>query len=461
MAIKEVKNYVCRECGYMTPKWLGKCPSCNTWYSFDEKIQGKAESAAKPDEVSPALPLTDVSTDSSIRFKTGMSELDRVLGGGLVEGSLVLIGGDPGIGKSTLMMQISKYLSDGGRKVLYVSGEESASQIKLRAMRLKINSPNIFLFAETNTDVIVSKVLEEKPDFLIVDSIQTMNSKEIQSVPGSIAQVREATCQFMSLAKKENIPVFVVGHVTKDGAIAGPKMLEHMVDTVLYFEGSDDHSFRILRAVKNRFGPTNEIALFEMGQNGLTEILNPSQLFVSKQSSDVPGSVITASINGTMPVLVEVQALVSSNTFEGRAKCIVGGLDLNRVTLLCAVLQNRLGLDILSKDIFVNIAGGLRIQEPAIDLAAVLSVYSANRNLTIPKGVCVFGEVGLAGEIRGVSFAEKRISEAVKIGFTKLIIPYDNRDAAADFADETEICCARNLREAVEWILDKADRKAQ
>lgn len=441
----------------MTPKWLGKCPSCNTWYSFDLSVSDPvSEKASEVAESSPAVKLTEVSTESSVRFKTGMSEFDRVLGGGLVEGSLVLIGGDPGIGKSTLMMQISKYLSVGNKKILYVSGEESLSQIKLRAIRLGVNSPNIYLFAETDTDVIIQKALDEKPDFLIVDSIQTMNKKDIASVPGSIAQVREATVRFMSLAKKEGIPVFVVGHVTKDGAIAGPKLLEHMVDTVLYFEGSDDHAFRILRAVKNRFGPTNEIALFEMDQQGLTEILNPSELFVSKQSTGVPGSVITSSINGTMPVLVEVQSLVSSNNFEGRAKCIVGGLDLNRVTLLCAVLQNRLGIEILAKDIFVNIAGGLKISEPAIDLATILAVYSANRNLIMPKGLCVFGEVGLAGEIRGVSFAEKRLSEAVKIGFNKIVMPYDNKDAAADFEDSVDICFARNLREAVEWIIDKS-----
>lgn len=436
----------------MTSKWLGKCPSCSTWDSFDivttEAFDNKSSTASAE-----AVRLTDVSVDSSVRFKTGMSELDRVLGGGLVEGSLVLIGGDPGIGKSTLMMQISKYLSDGGKKVLYVSGEESMSQIKLRAVRLKINNANIYLLSETDTDAVVTKALDEQPDFLVVDSIQTMNKKDISSVPGSVAQVREATSAFMSLAKKEGIPVFVVGHVTKDGSIAGPKILEHMVDTVLYFEGNSDHSFRILRAVKNRFGPTNEIAVFDMGQNGLTEILNPSELFVSKQSSDVPGSVITASVNGTMPMLVEVQALVSSNTYEGRAKCIVGGLDFNKTSLICAVLQNRLGIDILSKDIFVNIAGGIRISEPSADLACALAVYTANRNLTMPKMTCVFGEVGLAGEIRGVSFAEKRISEALKMGFRRMIIPHDNAEAAAEFADDMQICTAKNLREAAEWII--------
>lgn len=453
MAAKETKSYVCRECGYMTSKWLGKCPSCSTWDSFDI-VTTEAYDSKSSVTSAEAVRLTEVSVDSSVRFKTGMSELDRVLGGGLVEGSLVLIGGDPGIGKSTLMMQISKYLSDGGKKVLYVSGEESMSQIKLRAVRLKINTANIYLLSETDTDAVVAKALDEQPDFLVIDSIQTMNKKDISSVPGSVAQVREATSAFMSLAKKEGIPVFVVGHVTKDGSIAGPKILEHMVDTVLYFEGNSDHSFRILRAVKNRFGPTNEIAVFDMGQNGLSEILNPSELFVSKQSSDVPGSVITASVNGTMPMLVEVQALVSSNTYEGRAKCIVGGLDFNKTSLICAVLQNRLGIDILSKDIFVNIAGGIKISEPAADLACALAVYTANRNLTMPKRTCVFGEVGLAGEIRGVSFAEKRISEALKMGFRRMIIPHDNAEAATEFADDMQICTAKNLREAAEWILE-------
>ncbi len=454
MASKEKKSYVCRECGYMTTKWMGKCPSCDTWSSFDEVITSEKPQGQGPVSSAEAVRLTEVKTDSSVRFKTGMSELDRVLGGGLVEGSLVLIGGDPGIGKSTLMMQISKYLSDGGKKVLYVSGEESMSQIKLRAIRLKINTENIFLLSETDTDAVVTKTLDERPDFLVVDSVQTMNKREIPSVPGSVAQVREATSAFMSLAKKEGIPVFIVGHVTKDGNIAGPKILEHMVDTVLYFEGNSDHSFRILRAVKNRFGPTNEIAVFDMGQNGLTEITNPSELFVSKQSVDVPGSVITASVNGTMPVLLEVQALVSSSAYEGRAKCIVGGLDFNKVSLICAVLQNRLGIEITSKDIFVNIAGGMKVTEPAMDLATALAIYTANRNILLPKRTCVFGEVGLAGEIRGVPFAEKRISEAVKMGFRHIIVPKDNTDAAKEFEDETDICIVRNLREAVEWIVD-------
>ena len=426
-----------------------------TWDSFDV-TPTQATSAKASASTSPAVKLTEVTTDSSVRFKTGMSEFDRVLGGGLVNGSLVLIGGDPGIGKSTLMLQISKYLADGGKKVLYVSGEESMSQIKLRANRLKINNPSIYLYSETDTDTVVNKALEERPDFLIVDSIQTMNKKELSAVSGSISQVREATGAFMNLAKNEGIPVLVVGHVTKDGAIAGPKILEHMVDTVLYFEGNDDHSYRILRAVKNRFGPTNEIAIFEMAQNGLAEITNPSELFVSKQSFDVPGSVVVASINGTMPVLVEVQALVSTLPHEGRPRCVVDGIDYNKLSLLCAVLQNRVGMDILSKDIFVNIAGGLSISEPAVDLAAILAVYSAGKGIVMPKGTCVFGEVGLAGEIRGVSFAEKRISEAFKTGFRRLIIPRDNLDAAKEYEDDMEICAARNIREAAEWIIDRA-----
>ncbi len=429
-----------------------------TWDSFDV-TQTQSTSAQASASTSPAVKLTEVTTDSSVRFKTGMSEFDRVLGGGLVNGSLVLIGGDPGIGKSTLMLQISKYLADGGKKVLYVSGEESMSQIKLRANRLKINNPSIYLYSETDTDTVVNKALEERPDFLIVDSIQTMNKKELSAVSGSISQVREATGAFMNLAKSEGIPVLVVGHVTKDGAIAGPKILEHMVDTVLYFEGNDDHSYRILRAVKNRFGPTNEIAIFEMAQNGLAEITNPSELFVSKQSFDVPGSVVVASINGTMPVLVEVQALVSTLPHEGRPRCVVDGIDYNKLSLLCAVLQNRVGMDILSKDIFVNIAGGLSISEPAVDLAAILAVYSAGKGIVMPKGTCVFGEVGLAGEIRGVSFAEKRISEAFKTGFRRLIIPRDNLDAAKEYEDDMEICAARNIREAAEWIIDRAKSK--
>ena len=461
MAPKDIKTYTCRECGYITSKWLGKCPSCLTWDSFDVSSKSTTISSKTQISTSPVVRLCDVATDSSVRFKTGMSEFDRVLGGGIVEGSLVLIGGDPGIGKSTLMLQISKYLADGGKKVLYVSGEESMSQIKLRASRLKINTSSIYLYAETDTDTIISKTLEEKPDFLIVDSIQTMNKKDISSVPGSIAQVREATSAFMNIAKKENIPVLVVGHVTKDGAIAGPKILEHMVDTVLYFEGNDDHSYRILRAVKNRFGPTNEIAIFEMAQEGLTEIFNPSELFVSKQSFDVPGSVIVSSMNGTMPVLVEVQALVSSIFHEGRPKCIAGGLDFNKLSLLCAVLQNRLGMDVLSKDIFVNITGGLKISEPALDLGTTLAVYTAARNIVMPKGTCVFGEVGLAGEIRGVPFAEKRISEAAKINFRRLIIPKDNIDAARDFIDDMEICAAKNIREAAEWIVASSHNGGQ
>ena len=453
---KEIVTYVCNQCGYVTSKMMGRCPSCSAWGSFEERVEEKAAKASQK-TAEEATPLTEIKTDSTIRYKTGMGELDRVLGGGLVKGSLVLIGGDPGIGKSTLMLQISKYLTSGGKRVLYVSGEESLSQIKLRAMRLKTDSPHISVLAETDTDAILHRVQNDKPDFVIVDSIQTMYKNEIGSVPGSVGQVRDACCAFMNLAKKTGIPVLVVGHVTKDGAIAGPKILEHMVDTVLYFEGNGDHSFRLLRAVKNRFGATNEVAVFEMNELGLTQITNPSELFVSKQSANVPGSVILASVNGTLPVLVEVQSLVSGSDYEGRTKCIVTGMDYNRVSLLSAVLQNRLGINLANKDIYTSIAGGLRIMEPALDLAVFLAVYTAARNVVMPHRTCVFGEIGLAGEVRGVSFAEKRISEAIKIGFEHILLPQDNAEAAKPFAEDgVELVCVKNIREAAEWVMKKS-----
>lgn len=452
---KEIVTYVCNQCGYVTSKLMGRCPSCAAWGSLEERREEKNAKTGEAKVSQEATPLSEIRTDRTIRFKTGMGELDRVLGGGLVEGSLVLIGGDPGIGKSTLMLQISRYLSAGGKKVLYVSGEESLSQIKLRAVRLKTDSPSVSVLAETDTDAIVHRIQQDQPDFAIIDSIQTMYKNEIGSVPGSVAQVREACGAFMNLAKKTGIPIFIVGHVTKDGAIAGPKILEHMVDTVLYFEGNGDHTFRLLRAVKNRFGATNEVAVFEMNDNGLTEVTNPSELFVSRQSAsaNVPGSVILASVNGTLPVLVEVQALVSRSEFEGRTRCIVSGMDGNRVSLLCAVLQNRLGINLTSKDVYTSVAGGLRIFEPALDLAALLAVYTAARNIIMPHHTCVFGEIGLAGEVRGVAHAEKRIGEAVKTGLRHIILSKDNQDSAKPFLEDgVEIVCVQNIRQAAEWV---------
>lgn len=422
-------KYVCQECGYETVKWLGRCPSCNNFSTFSEEIVEK--SAGRVAKISSnginnkALPLDKIVSINETRIKTNINELDRVLGGGVVQGSLMLVGGDPGIGKSTLLLQICQSIGENNKKILYVSGEESAQQIKLRASRLNIDTSNLLLLAETNFNIIDAVISEVKPDLVIIDSIQTIFIDELSSAPGSVTQVRECTSKIMKIGKGQNISIFIVGHVTKDGAIAGPRILEHMVDTVLYFEGERLASYRILRAVKNRFGSTNEIGVFEMRQEGLVEITNPSEYMLSGRPLDASGSLVTCSIEGTRPILAEVQSLVSYTTFNIPRRMSTG-TDLNRVILIVAVIEKKLGLQLGSYDVYVNLAGGIKISEPALDLSVACSIVSSYKNKIINSKTIVFGEIGLSGEIRAVSFCEKRVIEALKLGFEKVFLPREN-----------------------------------
>jgi DNA repair protein RadA/Sms len=425
--MKKTKTiYCCQECGYSAPKWLGRCPECGGWDSFVEERKASPNSPgarigqafAKPEPV----PIDSVDIDEDNRTQTGIHEFDRVLGGGVVTGSLVLIGGDPGIGKSTLLLQVIHGLAKHNKKILYVSGEESIRQIKMRSQRLEAVSPGMLVVSEIDIDAILDMAGSIQPDALVIDSIQTMFSPEASSAPGSVSQVREATMKLMVMAKRTGIPTFLIGHVTKDGAIAGPRIMEHMVDTVLYFEGDQNHEFRILRAVKNRFGSTNEIGVFEMKESGLAEVKNPSAIFLAERAANSPGSVVTACIEGTRPILVELQALISSAGF-GNPRRTVLGLDYNRVSLLVAVMEKKLGLNLAGQDIFMNVAGGVKVSEPAVDLGIVASVASSFLDRPIPEGLVPIGEVGLSGEVRGVSHLETRISEIRKMGFTRCIVP--------------------------------------
>lgn len=419
--------YTCQTCGYQTPKWMGKCPGCGAWDSLVEESEtpvnyesrvgsGRKITPAKP------VPVDSITLQDEARIKTGISEFDRVLGGGLVYGSLVLIGGDPGIGKSTLMLQALYGLCKADKKVLYVSGEESVRQVKLRSERLKTISSKLFVISEIDLEKILVTVEAEKPDILVIDSIQTMYNPELASAPGSVSQVRESTMRLMIMAKKTGIPVFLVGHVTKDGAIAGPRVMEHMVDTVLYFEGDGNHVFRILRAVKNRFGSTNEIGVFEMKDIGLEEVLNPSAVFLSERPEKAPGSVVTASIEGSRPILVEIQGLASSSNL-GTPRRTVLGLDQNRVALLVAVMEKKIGMQLTGLDIFMNVAGGVKINEPAADMAIVSAIASSFLDKAIPDGIVVLGEIGLTGEVRAISHIDLRVNEIKKMGFTHCLVP--------------------------------------
>lgn len=437
--------YQCQSCGYSSPKWLGKCPDCDAWNSFVEEEQVSRLTAQRT--ASP-IPLSEISPLTGKRTGTGIGELDRTLGGGVVKGSVILIGGDPGIGKSTLVLQALNRLSGLG-KVLYVSGEESPEQIKLRAERLGVGSENIILLPETSLEGIISVAQQINPDVLVVDSIQTTFSLELSSAPGSVGQIRECATKLMFFAKRHSLPLFLIGHVTKEGAIAGPKVLEHIVDTVLYFEGDKGSPFRILRAVKNRFGSTNEIGVFEMTENGLREVDNPSQLFLSESPSHVPGSVVTVSLEGTRPLLVEVQALVTTSSFGVPRRTAIG-VDYNRVNLLLAVLDKRLGMHLGSMDVFVNVVGGLRIDEPAVDMGVIGAIASSFKNRPIEAGLFTFGEVGLSGELRPVSQAEVRVKEAIKLGFRKAVIPSGNSRNLKD--NEIDIIGTGNIEEALQIL---------
>lgn len=423
MAKTKKSVYFCQNCGHEESKWLGQCPACKEWNTFvEEKVTPAASKAVKEHRDIQVVTLSSIETDEDDRMITGIEELDRVLGGGIVKGSLVLVGGDPGIGKSTLLLQVCQRLSAAGRKLLYISGEESLKQIKLRANRMGEFSEKLFLLCETSLDIIRGIIKQQKPDMVVIDSIQTMYNEEVGSAPGSVSQVRESTNIFMQLAKGLNISIFIVGHVTKEGTVAGPRVLEHMVDTVLYFEGDRHASYRILRGVKNRFGSTNEIGVFEMRKEGLTEVKNPSEFMLSGKPEHASGSVVACAMEGTRPMLMEIQALVCKTNF-GMPRRTAAGLDYNRVNLLMAVLEKRLGLPLSSYDAYVNIAGGIRLNEPASDLGIVLAIASSYKNRPIAEDVIVFGEVGLSGEVRAVSMPEQRVAEAKKLGFTTCVIP--------------------------------------
>lgn len=416
-------KYVCSECGYETSKWFGKCPSCGTFNTMSEEIDSKKSVYSSVSSISSfgkPLRLENIQPINNNRIKTKIGELDRVLSGGIVPGSLTLVGGDPGIGKSTLLIQIAQFIGEQGKKILYVSGEESVQQIKLRASRLNINTQNLLLLSETNLNIIENTVRDVLPDLLIIDSVQTMFLDEISSAPGSVTQVRECTSKLMHLGKGKNISIIIVGHVTKDGAIAGPRVLEHIVDTVLYFEGERRASYRILRSVKNRFGSTNEIGVFEMKKEGLVEIKNASEYMLSGRPINVPGSVITCSIEGTRPILVEVQSLITYTNF-GMPRRMATGVDYNRVNLLIAVLEKRVGINFANYDSYVNLTGGIKVAEPSLDVSIICAVVSSYKNKAINPYTLVFGEVGLTGEIRAVTMSEKRVFEASKLDL-KLVL---------------------------------------
>ncbi|OGR27277.1 MAG: DNA repair protein RadA [Desulfuromonadales bacterium GWD2_54_10] len=423
--MKQKTIFSCQKCGSQSPKWLGKCPDCGAWNSMAEELVGKQMLGGVPGERSRPVPICDVPPQTESRLETGVGELDRVLGGGIVPGSLVLIGGDPGIGKSTLLLQAMHNLAERAGEVLYVSGEESASQTRLRGERLNASHKRLLILAENSLEAILAHATTLKPRAMVVDSIQTVWTSALESAPGSVSQVRESAGKLMLLAKGSGIPVFIVGHVTKDGAIAGPRVLEHMVDTVLYFEGDGSHPFRILRAVKNRFGSTNEIGVFEMKQEGLCCVDNPSELFLSERPLGVSGSVVTASLEGSRPLLVELQALVTQTSYGVPRRTTIG-VDHNRLALLVAVLEKKVGLHLGGQDIFLNAAGGVRLNEPAADLAMIMAVASSHLDKAIAPQTVVLGEVGLAGEVRAITQPEQRIAEAEKLGFKTCIIPSGN-----------------------------------
>ena len=423
--MKKETFFVCQNCGHKAGKWLGKCPECGEWNSLvEEKAQPARRNGFSSRDIS-AIPFTDIESQDDVRIPSGVTEFDRVLGGGIVPGTLVLIGGDPGIGKSTLLLQVADKLSAVGALVLYVSGEESERQIKLRGERLAVDAKNVYLLPETNLENIINEIERLKPGAIIVDSIQTVFSSAMDSAPGSVSQVREVAHQFLMLAKTRGVPIFLIGHITKEGSIAGPKILEHIVDTVLYFEGERHHNHRIVRAVKNRFGAANEVGVFEMTGAGLMPVANPSQMFLQERPQNVAGSIVTACMEGTRPLLVEIQALVSGTKY-GTGRRMTQGLDQNRVALLIAMLEKLGGLQLTGDDVFVNIAGGLEVDEPAADLGVVTAIVSSFKNVNVDPHTAVFGEIGLTGEVRGAMQASVRAREAQALGFKKIVMPASN-----------------------------------
>ncbi len=446
--------FVCNNCGYESPKWMGKCPACGEWNSFFEEkvITSKSSNGKTNKERVKPIELSKIEGKETTRVSTGFDELDRVLGGGLVNGSLVLFGGEPGIGKSTIILQICNKIKTEG-KVLYVSGEESAEQVKIRADRLNVQNDNLLFLSETDIHIVEEEIEQIKPALVIIDSIQTMYSDEITSAPGSVSQVREITAKIMRMCKENGITTILIGHVTKDGNIAGPRVLEHMVDTVLYLEGERYFSYRILRGVKNRFGSTNEIGMFEMQNEGLVEIDNPSSILISERNENPAGSVIVASIEGTRPLLVEFQALTTQSVY-GLPRRTANGIDYNRLTLLIAVLEKKAGLTLGNQDVYLNVVGGLKVNEPAIDLGIILATASSFKNIPIPKDVVALGEVGLTGEVRAINLIEKRLKEAEKLGFKTCIIPESNKKNLKD-TYKLDIIGVHNINEAIKAAFEK------
>ncbi len=445
--------FICSECGYESPKWYGKCPSCGEWNTMNEEIVSKSDNASsftkKSSVYTKPISITEISTKDEHRYITGISELDRVLGGGIVKGSLILLGGDPGIGKSTILLQICRQLTNS-LKILYVSGEESKRQLKLRASRLNAESDNLLVLTETDAQVVAEVINTEKPDMVMIDSIQTMSISELNSSPGSVTQVRESTNFLMRVAKGLDIPMFVVGHVNKEGSIAGPKVLEHIVDAVLYFEGDKQMSYRILRAVKNRFGSTNEIGVFQMTESGLSEVENPSLMLLSGRPKNVSGTCVACTMEGSRPILAEVQGLASTTAF-GNPRRMSTGFDYSRMSLIVAVLEKRAGYFFSNTDVYVNVIGGLRLDEPATDLAVAMSLVSSLKDMPISEDGIAFGEIGLAGEIRGVSHAQERINEASRLGFNRIVLPYHNlKNVSAP--DGIRLIGVRNVREAFDAL---------
>lgn len=455
MANKIKSVYICSECGYESPKWYGKCPSCGEWNTMNEEIKEQSSASftkAKISSYTPPVQIKDISTTDEIRYQTGLSELDRVLGGGIVKGSLVLLGGDPGIGKSTILLQICEYLGKE-HKILYVSGEESKRQLKLRASRLNVNNDNLYIQTQTDVELISETIRQDKPDLVMIDSIQTMSLTELQSSPGSITQVRECTNYLMRVAKSLDIPVIIVGHVNKEGSIAGPKVLEHIVDAVLHFEGDKQMSYRILRAIKNRYGSTNEIGVFQMTDTGLIEVENPSMMLLSGRPKNVSGTCVACAMEGTRPILAEIQGL-ATNSGYGNPRRTATGFDYNRMSLILAVLEKRAGYYFSNCDTYINVVGGLRLDETAVDIAVAMALVSSLKDVVIPESAIAIGEIGLAGEVRSVSHITQRVSEAIRLGFTRIVVPYHNLEDIK-FDSDAEIIGVKNVRQAFEALTNE------